>query len=34
MFFFIVDTPLNIGFEIDVEADVAVWHINIDPVDV
>lgn len=31
---FIVESPLDIGFEIEHEADAAVWRSDIDPVDV
>jgi hypothetical protein len=30
---FIVESPLYIGFEIELEADVAVWRSDIDLVD-
>jgi hypothetical protein len=32
MFCFIVGLPLNVGYEMDLEVDVAVWHSDIDPV--
>jgi hypothetical protein len=32
MYCFIVGPHLNVGFEMDFEADVAVWYNDIDPV--
>jgi hypothetical protein len=29
---FIVELPLDVGFEMDLEADVAVWRSDIDPI--
>jgi hypothetical protein len=31
---FIVEPPLEIRFEMDLEADAVVWHNDINPIDV
>jgi len=33
MCYFIVEPPLDIGFEMDLEADAAIWSSDIDSID-